>query len=76
VSFRSQSNKIPTNTLQNTISAHKQPENGVVYDKKPFRISLAAGLWHLKLMKTKNIGFAIVNKLTIDHFVMELINFP
>ncbi|VEN47441.1 unnamed protein product [Callosobruchus maculatus] len=34
---------IPKNTLENVISADKQHENGVCYDKKPLKITLEAG---------------------------------
>lgn len=37
------SSDIPKNKLENVISAHTQPENGVIYDKKPFRVTLEAG---------------------------------
>ncbi|XP_050302951.1 CDGSH iron-sulfur domain-containing protein 3, mitochondrial [Anthonomus grandis grandis] len=35
--------EIPKNKLEPLISAHTQQENGVVYDKKPFRMLLEAG---------------------------------
>ncbi|XP_063923612.1 CDGSH iron-sulfur domain-containing protein 3, mitochondrial isoform X1 [Zophobas morio] len=41
--FSSTSNKIPTNVIKEVTSAHRQTENGVVYDKKPFRVPLEAG---------------------------------
>ncbi|KAL1502422.1 hypothetical protein ABEB36_007563 [Hypothenemus hampei] len=34
---------IPKNKLEGIISADSQQENGVIYDKKPFRIQLEAG---------------------------------
>ncbi|XP_018335934.1 uncharacterized protein LOC108744580 [Agrilus planipennis] len=34
---------IPQNPLENVITAHLQSENGVVYEKKPFKIKLEAG---------------------------------
>ncbi|KAL3271307.1 hypothetical protein HHI36_021796 [Cryptolaemus montrouzieri] len=42
-SVRSCSSKIPKNAIENVISAQHQKENGVVYDKKPFKINLEAG---------------------------------
>lgn len=35
--------RIPRNLLQDDISAHLQKENGIVYDKRPFKIALEAG---------------------------------
>ncbi|XP_044763959.1 CDGSH iron-sulfur domain-containing protein 3, mitochondrial [Coccinella septempunctata] len=49
-SVRGYSSKIPKNALENVISAQHQKENGVVYDKKPFKIALVEGksyLWCL-----------------------------
>lgn len=43
VLFSSKSTKIPENKLKNVISANHQPENGTVYDKKPFKLPLEAG---------------------------------
>nr|CAI5862807.1 unnamed protein product [Callosobruchus analis] len=34
---------IPKNILENVISANKQSQNGVCYDKKPLKITLQAG---------------------------------
>ncbi|KAK5638657.1 hypothetical protein RI129_012952, partial [Pyrocoelia pectoralis] len=34
---------IPKNVLEDKITAHQQKENGTVYDKKPFKITLEAG---------------------------------
>lgn len=36
------SSKIPKNVLEDVQSAHLQPENGVIYDKKPFKMALLA----------------------------------
>ncbi|XP_060533325.1 CDGSH iron-sulfur domain-containing protein 3, mitochondrial [Cylas formicarius] len=41
--FSSSDSGIPKNVLENVISAHHQANNGVVYDKKPFRMTLEAG---------------------------------
>ncbi|CAG9861710.1 unnamed protein product [Phyllotreta striolata] len=41
--FYSSSPKIPINIAEKTISAHNQPTNGVVYDKKPFKFTMQAG---------------------------------
>ncbi|XP_072381022.1 uncharacterized protein [Diabrotica undecimpunctata] len=41
--YSSGADKIPTNKVENVISAHRQDTNGVVYDKKPFKIPLEAG---------------------------------
>lgn len=35
--------EVPQNVLENVISANKQSENGAVYDKKPFKLTLDAG---------------------------------
>ncbi|XP_018575777.1 CDGSH iron-sulfur domain-containing protein 3, mitochondrial [Anoplophora glabripennis] len=35
--------EVPRNVLENVISADKQRENGAVYDKKPFKMTLEAG---------------------------------
>ncbi|KAJ8917395.1 hypothetical protein NQ315_002419 [Exocentrus adspersus] len=35
--------QIPKNTLEKFITGHKQKDNGFVYDKKPFKITLEAG---------------------------------
>ncbi|XP_030759595.1 CDGSH iron-sulfur domain-containing protein 3, mitochondrial [Sitophilus oryzae] len=35
--------EIPKNKLEGIISADHQSDNGIVYDKKPFRITLEAG---------------------------------
>ncbi|XP_044260286.1 CDGSH iron-sulfur domain-containing protein 3, mitochondrial [Tribolium madens] len=43
VLFSTKSAEIPTNALKDVTTAHKQPENGVVYDKKPFKMPLEAG---------------------------------
>ncbi|EFA04864.1 CDGSH iron-sulfur domain-containing protein 3, mitochondrial [Tribolium castaneum] len=43
VLFSSKSAQIPTNALKDVITADKQPENGLVYDKKPFKMPLEAG---------------------------------
>ena len=32
--------QIPRNVIEGVISAHNQTENGVVYDKKPFKLHL------------------------------------
>ncbi|XP_019769909.2 CDGSH iron-sulfur domain-containing protein 3, mitochondrial [Dendroctonus ponderosae] len=37
------SSLIPKNTKEPFISAHKQIQNGVVYDKKPMQLTLVAG---------------------------------
>nr|XP_022904979.1 CDGSH iron-sulfur domain-containing protein 3, mitochondrial-like [Onthophagus taurus]XP_022912209.1 CDGSH iron-sulfur domain-containing protein 3, mitochondrial-like [Onthophagus taurus] len=39
VNFSNEAN-IPKNVLTGVISADKQPENGIVYDKKPFKMRL------------------------------------
>jgi CDGSH-type Zn-finger protein len=36
-------NKVPKNTIEHLISGHQQPENGSVYDKKPFKMHLEEG---------------------------------
>ncbi|XP_011255958.1 CDGSH iron-sulfur domain-containing protein 3, mitochondrial isoform X2 [Camponotus floridanus] len=35
--------QIPVNLLKDTYGAHHQKKNGVIYDKKPFRMRLEAG---------------------------------
>uniref|UniRef100_A0A1B6J4C8 Iron-binding zinc finger CDGSH type domain-containing protein n=1 Tax=Homalodisca liturata TaxID=320908 RepID=A0A1B6J4C8_9HEMI len=36
------SSDMPKNTLEEHITAHKQPTYGLVYDKKPFKVALKA----------------------------------
>lgn len=43
VRFSKNSDDIPKNELKGVISADAQQENGVIYDKKPFKIALEAG---------------------------------
>ncbi|GAB1859070.1 Cdgsh iron sulfur domain-containing protein mitochondrial [Camponotus japonicus] len=35
--------QVPVNLLKDTYSAHLQKKNGLIYDKKPFRMRLQAG---------------------------------
>ncbi|KAJ8965452.1 hypothetical protein NQ314_004123 [Rhamnusium bicolor] len=42
---------VPKNMLENVISANKQKENGIVYDKKPFKLPLEAGKKYKYLYK-------------------------
>ncbi|XP_065087049.1 CDGSH iron-sulfur domain-containing protein 3, mitochondrial [Ochlerotatus camptorhynchus] len=37
------SGEIPKNVIENLATAQHQPGNGLIYDKKPFRIELAEG---------------------------------
>lgn len=43
LSTRMLCSKIPKNVKEDLITGNKQPENGMVYDKKPFKIELEAG---------------------------------
>lgn len=43
LSFSSKAEEIPKNALKDVISADAQKENGIVYDKKPFKLALEAG---------------------------------
>ncbi|KRT83888.1 hypothetical protein AMK59_3235, partial [Oryctes borbonicus] len=43
VNYSKKSNEIPKNVIQDLISADAQKENGIIYDKKPFRMPLEAG---------------------------------
>ncbi|XP_074040179.1 uncharacterized protein [Leptinotarsa decemlineata] len=42
-SSKKTSPEIPRNILENVISAHQQEGHGIVYDKKPFKMTLEAG---------------------------------
>ncbi|XP_053688050.1 CDGSH iron-sulfur domain-containing protein 3, mitochondrial [Sabethes cyaneus] len=42
-SIRASSDQIPRNVIADLTSAQHQKENGVIYDKKPFRIELEEG---------------------------------
>lgn len=41
--------EIPKNALKDLITADEQKENGKVYDKKPFKLRLEAGLYYFEL---------------------------
>ncbi|KAJ8984014.1 hypothetical protein NQ317_012237 [Molorchus minor] len=54
----------PKNALENVISADKQKENGVVYDKKPFKNT--SGSWYVS-----DIPGVYVAEVNLTPFVME-----
>lgn len=35
--------KVPKNVIEDLISAHKQPENGIIHERKPFKMHFQAG---------------------------------
>lgn len=43
VTFSSKSGDVPRNVVEGFITANSQTQNGVVYDKKPFKLKLEAG---------------------------------
>ncbi|GJQ81957.1 hypothetical protein Trydic_g20422 [Trypoxylus dichotomus] len=43
VNYSKKSSEIPKNAIQDLISADAQKENGIIYDKKPFKTALEAG---------------------------------
>lgn len=47
------SGQIPKNVVDHLGSAHNQPENGVIYDKKPFKVNL---------LEKKNFSWCLCGK--------------
>ncbi|KAF2900841.1 hypothetical protein ILUMI_05380 [Ignelater luminosus] len=43
VTFSSKSSDVPRNVVEEFVTANSQPQNGVIYDKKPFKVKLEAG---------------------------------
>lgn len=76
--------KIPVNKLEECHTSHQQKENGAIFDKKPFKLTLEAGkIKHFSILlqfqtfslhitnQTKRTLGACVESQSLSQFAME-----